>query len=114
MIRFLCVLSLCAFAADAARADAPSAAPAEFDKIVLPFLNAHCVRCHGEKKDEGELRVDTLSRDFAGGGSAGHWGDIIERISAGEMPPEDEPQPTAEEAAKVVESLANLLKQGEA
>lgn len=28
--------------------------------------------------------------DFAGGGSAMHWADVIDRHSSGEMPPEDE------------------------
>lgn len=60
------------------------------------------------------MRLDTLSRDFLGGGSAGHWGDVLERISAAEMPPEDEPQPSSEESAKVVEWIAARLKEGEA
>lgn len=86
---------------------------AEFDQAVLPFLNAHCSRCHGEKKQEGELRLDTLSRDFASGGAAEHWSEVIRRISSAEMPPEDEPQPKAEEAAEIVEWLAARLKEGE-
>src|ERR1043166_7189516 len=28
------------------------------------FLEKHCVRCHGPKKAEGDVRVDRLSRDF--------------------------------------------------
>ena len=95
-------------------ADNPgSAGGADFDKTVLPFLTQHCFRCHGEDKQKGELRVDTLSRDFAAGGSAGHWGDVMYRISAGEMPPNDEPQPTAEEAARIAEWLNARLKEGE-
>lgn len=87
---------------------------AEFDRVVLPFLNKHCIRCHGDKEQAGEMRLDTLSRNFAGGGSASHWGDVLERISAGEMPPEKEPQPTADEATRVVEWIAGGLKEGEA
>ncbi len=84
-----------------------------FDRELLPFLTKHCLRCHGDKLQKGELRVDTLSRDFAGGGSAMHWGDVMYRISAAEMPPPDEPQPTADEAAHVVEWLNARLKEGE-
>ena len=38
----------------------------------------------------------------------------MERISSGEMPPEDEPEPKVEEAARVVEWMAGQIKDGEA
>ena len=81
---------------------------------VQAFLRGHCVRCHGEKKQKGNLRLDTLPRDFATPLSASHWADAMERISSGEMPPEDEPKPKADEAARVVEWIAAQLKEGEA
>src|SRR5436305_9307882 len=96
---------------DSRAAEAP--APADFDKVMKPFLEEHCTRCHGEKKHKGELRLDTLSRDFAAGGAAMHWADVMDRISSAEMPPDDEPQPKPAEAAKVVEWLAGKLKEGE-
>ncbi|MDB5341911.1 MAG: hypothetical protein JWP89_288 [Schlesneria sp.] len=84
-----------------------------FEKAVLPFLNKHCLHCHDDKVQKGELRIDTLSRDFAGGGSAGHWGDVMYRISSAEMPPPEEPQPTADEASHVAEWLNARIKEGE-
>jgi len=90
-----------------------AAAPSDFEKVIQSFFKEHCDRCHNEKKHKGELRLDTLSRDFAGGGSAMHWADVMDRISSGEMPPEDEPQPKAEEAAKIVEWLDAKIKEGE-
>ncbi len=93
----------------------PPASPdgALFDEAVAPFLKTHCMRCHGEKEQKGELRIDTLSRDFAASGAAVHWGDVAYRISTGEMPPEPEPQPSADEAARVAEFLDARLKEGE-
>src|SRR4051794_601060 len=81
-------LGVCSFADDQAPASTPNvkAEGESFEQAVLPFLTKHCVRCHGEKLQKGELRVDTLSRDFIGGGSAGHWGDVMYRISSAEMP----------------------------
>ncbi len=90
-----------------------AADPVHFDQAVLPFLRTHCFRCHGEKEQKGELRIDTLSRDVAGGGSAAHWGDVMYRISAGEMPPDDEPRPPADQAARIAEWLNARLKEGE-
>ena len=57
--------------------------------------------------------MDTLPRDFAAPLAASHWADAMERISSGEMPPEDEPKPKAEAAARVVEWIAAQLKEGE-
>jgi Protein of unknown function (DUF1592)/Protein of unknown function (DUF1588)/Protein of unknown function (DUF1585)/Protein of unknown function (DUF1587)/Protein of unknown function (DUF1595)/Planctomycete cytochrome C len=105
------MLALLLAVTSSAAADAP--ASADFDKVLKPFLEEHCTRCHGEKKHKGELRLDTLSRDFAVGGAAMHWADVMDRISSAEMPPEDEPQPKTADAAKMVEWLAARLKEGE-
>lgn len=94
-------------------AHATESTGAERDAVLTPFLKQHCDRCHGEKKHKGEFRLDTLSRDFAAGAAAMHWADVMDRISSAEMPPDDEPQPKADEAAKIVEWLAARLKDGE-
>lgn len=99
------------FAAPSAGASA--SAKAEFDQRAQPFLEQHCNRCHGEKKQKGELRLDTLSRDLAGGGSTAKWAEVMDRISSGEMPPKDEPKPAADAAAKVVEWIAGKLRESE-
>ena len=77
------------------------------------FFEEHCNRCHGEKKEKGHLRLDTLSRDFSSEEDAERWFEIITRIGAGEMPPEDEPQPTAESANLAMEWIATRLKEGQ-
>ena len=94
-------------------AESPNAA-AEFERTVQPFFKEHCTRCHGGKKQKGDLRMDTLARDFAAPPVAMHWADIMDRISAAEMPPEDEDQPKADEAARVVEWIAAQLTEAEA
>lgn len=87
---------------------APAAEPHE------SFLTNYCIHCHGPDHQEGELRIDTLSRDFALGGEAHRWAELIERVNAGDMPPEDEPQPTQDEIAAFVTTLAGLIREGRA
>ena len=78
------------------------------------FLDKHCVRCHGPKKVKRDLRIDTLSRDFKKSIDAHLWAEVVERINSGEMPPEDEPQPTADEIEAVISRLNSLIREGRA
>lgn len=76
------------------------------------FLAKHCLRCHGPDRVERDLRLDTLSRDFKLGADSHLWGEVMERINSGEMPPEDEPQPSEDEIAAAVEQLDHDLQLG--
>ena len=78
------------------------------------FLEKHCVRCHGPQKEEGDIRIDRLSRDFKAGLDSHHWAEALDKINSGEMPPKDEPQPTQDEIAAFVTTLDSLLKEGRA
>src|SRR6056297_713745 len=89
-------------------ASASAAAPFE------AFLQKHCLRCHGPQREEGDIRIDRLSRDFKAGGDTHHWAETLDKLNSGEMPPEDEPQPTQDEIAEFVTRLDSLLKEGRA
>ena len=110
MIRYLpAILVLSCLVVDDCVADDPS-----FERDLQPWLQTHCLYCHGSEKQEGEFRIDTLSREV-GMQDTSHWAEIIERINSGEMPPKDaKTQPSAVESAKVVEWLAARMKEGEA
>jgi mono/diheme cytochrome c family protein len=78
------------------------------------FLEKHCIRCHGPEKEKGDLRLDTLSRDFKLGADSHHWAEAIENVNSGEMPPKKEKRPTQAEIAAFVTNLDALLKEGRA
>ena len=79
-----------------------------------PFLNKHCLRCHGPEKQKGDLRIDQFSRDFKSGTDSHRWAEAMEKVNSGEMPPKKEKQPTQEEIAAFVTRLDSLLKEGRA
>jgi hypothetical protein len=91
-----------------------SAVSTEFEQKVKPFFSEHCNKCHDEKKQKGDLRLDTLPLDFVGTKTAEHWTDILDRINSGEMPPDDEPRPDRQSAAAVVDWIATQLAEAEA
>jgi hypothetical protein len=85
-----------------------------FEKELQPFLNTHCIRCHGEQKQKGELRIDQLSPEI-GLKDTPIWAEVMERISSGEMPPDDEDVlPSVDERTEIIEWIAARIEEGEA
>ena len=68
-----------------------------FKQHVEPLLRNYCVQCHGAKKQKANLRFDRIDPDIVDGRHFGQWEDLREAFNSGEMPPEDEPQPTIAE-----------------
>ena len=60
----------CVFAndLDAQKLPPPVARDVDFARDVQPILERNCLRCHGEEKQKGELRLDTKATAFRGGG----------------------------------------------
>jgi mono/diheme cytochrome c family protein len=100
-------------AAEATTSGSPEAAR-EFAAVVRPFIDAHCTACHGEKKQKGDLRLDTLAGDFANASIAGHWMEVMERINSGDMPPKKEPRPKPEEISRVSDQITAQLSEADA
>jgi mono/diheme cytochrome c family protein len=40
---------------------------ADYAQVIQPLFDAHCVSCHGPKKEKGRLRLDTLEATLKGG-----------------------------------------------
>jgi hypothetical protein len=67
-----------------------------FQQRIRPLLTKYCRRCHNVDKMKSGVRVDHLD----GGLEDRHlplWKGIRKQVSEETMPPEDEPQPTAEQ-----------------
>ena len=81
---------------------------AAYDKTVTPFLKENCLRCHGEKTQEADFRVDTqLTADLSDRVNRQRWNEVVDVLNSHSMPPESEPQPKAESAAAVVDFVTN-------
>ena len=44
-----------------------AAQKADYAKVIQPMFDAHCVSCHGPKKEKGKLRLDSLELTLKGG-----------------------------------------------
>jgi len=89
-------------------------APDGLEKTIRPFFKEHCTRCHGEKKQKGDFRVDDLMVDFDSPKVMGHWEELMNRINSGDMPPEDEDRPKPEDISHVADWVSNQLREADA
>lgn len=79
----------------------------------MPFFEKHCIECHGSRIQEGDLRLDKLPNDFLDPATAKKWAEVLNTVNSHEMPPEDEDQPTPEDAGKFTDWLTAELGRAE-
>ena len=83
--------------------------PTEYIKDVRPLLKKYCLDCHSTKVKKGSLdlerfaSLDQVRKDLK------PWQQMIEQLEAGEMPPKEKPQPTAEERKQIIAWVRGFL-----
>ena len=88
------------------RAISQQADPDSFDKTVRPFFKAHCLGCHGPEKKKGKFDLSPLGADI--GAHRAGYAAILERLLAGDMPPEEESRPSPQ----AIRAVAEWVKKG--
>jgi hypothetical protein len=78
--------------------------------FVQPFVAKHCASCHSGGKKSGKFDFDALDFKEVAGKHAQAWRQVAERISRGEMPPEDRPRPDSTQASAVVQWIVGERK----
>ncbi len=113
MIALLLLLSAAAgLSAETPPTAAEAELPVVFEKTVLPFLQSHCLQCHGKDKQEGKLNLSAYTSVAKVASDLRPWEGVIRRLAAHEMPPEDaQPQPTPEERKAVIGWVKTLRNQ---
>jgi len=89
-------------------------AAAKFKHAVEPILRQNCYRCHGERKQAADLRLDTLNPDLNDRAAAETWHDVLNKLNLGEMPPANEPQLSAAARSTLVDWVTAEFKRTEA
>ncbi|HEV3024760.1 MAG TPA: DUF1587 domain-containing protein, partial [Pirellulales bacterium] len=109
-----CFLAVCLVVTASAGEPPEQGLDGRFAGAVQPFLRNHCLGCHGEAKQEAKLDLGRFSTLAAVVKELPTWELVLERLEAGEMPPEDAPrQPTAHERRAVVDWI-RILRDDEA
>lgn len=105
LIRFLIATVLCSVAQAAPQGTVVS------KETLRPFLDNYCIKCHGPKKQKGQVRFDEAAWEISDNDTAQRWQDVLDQLNGGDMPPEDEKQPATAELAAVLDSLTGSVVQ---
>jgi hypothetical protein len=82
----------------------------DFRREIHPILEETCFKCHGEKRQKADFRVDTLNPDLYHGDDVAWWLEVVDVITNGEMPPDDEEEMPGEDRGKVIEWLSTEIQ----
>lgn len=74
------------------------------------FFAKYCSACHGPQKQEADFRVDTMLKRTETAGDAEYWQLVLANLNLGEMPPEGEKQPSAEELSQITDWIEAELR----
>ncbi len=97
-----------------ANAAEPTQQLANDSSAIRPILAKLCFDCHGPKKQEGDVRLDTLSADVQDDAfDATTWHDALDQIKLGEMPPAKAAQLSAEQRQQLVTWITSKLSEAE-
>ena len=96
-----------------AAAPAPSKQDPEginYQQQVEPLFAKFCFPCHGDLKQKGDVRLNTLDPAMLTRADAEGWHSALDMIHAAEMPPEDQEQMSDAERRLMVQWLQQSLR----
>lgn len=76
----------------------------------VPFLKQHCLACHSGPKPEAELSLAEFRDDASLLKNHKLWDNVIGMVETGGMPPEDRPQPTAEQREAFLRAVRGVFE----
>lgn len=85
-----------------------------FRDQVQPLLVRYCANCHGEKKQNADIRFDRLNPNMAAGAGGETWHDALNQLNQGDMPPERAAQPKPADRKVLVRWMTAELKRATA
>ncbi len=74
-----------------------------YEDSVGPLFEKYCFSCHGPDEQESGVRIDTLNRDLVSGRDGETWHDMHDVLILGDMPPEEDDQPSNRERQLMID-----------
>ena len=85
--------------------------PQFFEQTIRPLTELYCLKCHSKEKLKGDLDLERFTSFKEVKKHPEVWRRVLEQLEDGEMPPEDKPQPAAEEKKQLMAWTRSLLEE---
>jgi hypothetical protein len=76
---------------------------------IVSFLKHYCVRCHGDKKQDGDLAIHKLGTEKVRSADVEIWKKVFNKLASGEMPPNDAKQPLQNQRTQTLLLIQRML-----
>ncbi|HUF62332.1 MAG TPA: DUF1592 domain-containing protein [Verrucomicrobiales bacterium] len=80
-----------------------------FADTIRPHLESYCLDCHGPEQQKGKVNLGAVADFDAVLRDPGLWDRVLIQLGDGEMPPEDEPQPSQAERQNLIGWIGEAL-----
>lgn len=95
---------------DPKQQDPQQPAAIDYKKQIQPLFAKYCFRCHGDKKQKGDVQLNTLDPKMTARADAEGWHSALDMINGAEMPPDDEDQMSDQERRRMVRWMQESLQ----
>lgn len=95
---------------DPEQQDPQPPAAIDYQKEIEPLFAKYCFRCHGDKKQKGDVQLNILDPRMTARADAEGWHSALDMINGAEMPPDDEDQMSDQERRLMVRWMQESLK----
>ena len=79
-----------------------AAGSVDYGREIRPVLKQYCLGCHSTEKHKGDLDLERFTSIDVILKQPKVWQDVVEKLSLGEMPPKDKPQPKQAERERLI------------
>jgi hypothetical protein len=91
------------------RSERPLDFAGDYSRTIQPLVKQYCLDCHSTKLKKGSLDLERFASVDHVRKEIKPWLQLIEMLEAGEMPPKNKPQPTAEERQRLIAWVRGFL-----
>ena len=81
----------------------------QYEQNVRPLLNEFCLKCHSTEKQKGDLDLERFTSSSEVLKDSKVWERVVEQLTFGAMPPEEELQPAEEQIQQLIDWVNRAL-----
>jgi hypothetical protein len=83
----------------------------QFPRVIQPMLRQYCFECHSHQQAKGDIDLEQFKSADLAIKQPKVWGQVLEQLANGEMPPKGKPQPSAAQTSQLTAWAHAMLDQ---